>query len=139
MTNPLITPPPDPMPPGFITVELALLREQTIWFIAANSIDLVLIPVVIQRTASGGYNVINQSPRPPQRMRLISMSADQRPTITEDGVEREIDLTLLGRWDAQIDIGDWWRDGEGLLYEVIEMVPYNGYEVRALVTKKGHG
>jgi hypothetical protein len=67
------------------------------------------------------------------------MSASQKPTITDDGIEREIDLTLLGPWDAQLDIGDWWRDGEGLKYEIIEMVPYNGYEVRALVVKSGHG
>lgn len=131
--------PPEPMPSGYINLEMQLLRDQTEWFIAARPIDLVLIPVQMQRLANGGYAEVNLSPRPPQRMRLISMSADQRPTITEDGIEREIDLTLLGRWDAEIDLGDWWRDGEGLYYRVMELVPYNGYEVRALITKKGHG
>jgi hypothetical protein len=131
--------PPEPLPGGYISLELAVLRDQTDWFIGARPIDLILTPVQVQRTANGGFHVINLAPRLPQRMRLISMSADQRPTITEDGIEREIDLTLLGRWDAQVDIGDWWRDGEGLYYEIMEMVPYNGYEVRALVTKRGHG
>lgn len=131
--------PPDPMPSGYINLEMQLLRDQTEWFIAAHPVDLVLIPVRRDRTANGGYVDVNLPPRAPQRMRLIAMSADQRPTVTEDGLEREIDLTLLGRWDAQIDIGDWWRDGEGLFYEVVELVPFNGYEVRALITKKGHG
>lgn len=131
--------PPEPLPPGYISTELALLRDQTAWFIAANSIDLILTPVRRQRTGSGGTAVINMPNRPMQRMRLISMSASQKPKLTEDGIEREIDLTLLGEWDAQMDIGDWWIDGEGLKYEIIEMVPYNRYEVRGLVVKSGHG
>lgn len=131
--------PPDPPPLGYITLELQMLRDQTEWFIAARPIDLTLTPVKSQRTSTGGTTRTNLPARPAQRLRLISMSDSQKPTITEDGVEREIDLTLLGPWDAQIDIYDWWRDGEGLLYEVVEMVPYNGYEVRALVVKSGHG
>jgi hypothetical protein len=89
--------------------------------------------------ARRGSALVDLPERPVQRMRLISMSASQKPKITEDGIEREIDLTLLGSWDCQLDIGDHWTDGEGLSYEVIEMVPYNGYEVRALVVKAGHG
>jgi hypothetical protein len=131
--------PPEPLPPGYISTELALLRDQTAWFIAANSIDLILTPVRRQRTGSGGTAIINLPNRPIQRMRLISMSASQKPKLTEDGVEREIDLTLLGEWDAQMDIGDWWLDGEGLRYDIIEMVPFNRYEVRGLVVKSGHG
>jgi hypothetical protein len=131
--------PPAELPPGFITLEMALKRDQTAWFIAANPVTLTLTPIRKDRTSSGASVIVDLPPRAPQKLRLISMSASQKPTITEDGVEREIDLTLLGPWDAQIDIGDWWRDGEGLLYEVIEMVPHNGYETRALVVKKGHG
>lgn len=131
-------PPADP-PNGFITLELALKRDQTVWFIAAQPTDLVLTPVQRQRTSTGAWKYVNQPARPSQRLRIISMSASQKPTLTDNGIEREIDLTLLGPWDAQIDIGDWWRDGEGLFYEVLEMVPHNGYETRALVVKKGHG
>lgn len=131
--------PPDPLPSGFISLELALLRDQTSYFIAANPIDLIVTPVRRQKTAAGGVAVLNLPVRPRQRMRLIAMSASQKPTITDDGIEREIDLTLLGTWDAQLDVGDWWRDAESLLHEIIELVPYNGYEVRALVVKSGHG
>jgi hypothetical protein len=135
----IILPRPPVIPQGYLSLELAMLRDQTEWFIAANPIDLIVIPVSRQRTPSGAVTGVNLPPRPVQRLRLISMSASQKPTITDDGIEREIDLTLLGPWDAQLDIGDWWRDGEGLKYEIIEMVPYNGYEVRALVVKSGHG
>lgn len=131
--------PPDQPPTGYISLELALLRDQTEYFIAAHPIELIVTPVRRQKTSSGGVAQMNMPARPVQRLRLISMSASQKPTITDDGIEREIDLTLLGPWNAQLDVGDWWRDAEGLLYEIVEMVPYNGYEVRALVVKSGHG
>lgn len=131
--------PPTQMPPGFINLELALKRDQTMWFIAANPSQMILTPVRRDRTAGGGFTEVNLTPRPIQTLRVISMSAAQKPTLTENGIEREIDLTLLGPHDAEIEIGDWWLDSENLRYEVIEMVPPNGYEVRALVVKKGHG
>lgn len=131
--------PPDEVPPGYISAELAILRDQTVWFIEANPIDLIVTPTRKVKTSSGAVTLQNLAARPVQRLRLISMSASQKPKITDDGVEREIDLTLLGPFDAQLDVGDWWRDGEGLKYEIVEMVPFNGYEVRALVVKSGHG
>lgn len=131
--------PPDPQPTENIALELQLLRDQTEWFIAANPIDLIVYPVKRQKVAGGGVASVPLPARPRQRLRLISMSYSQKPTITDNGIEREIDLTLLGPWDAQLDVGDNWRDGEGLHYEIVEMVPYNGYEVRALVVKNGHG
>lgn len=140
MSGPIILPPPPGAAPGGdIGIELGVQRELTTWFIAANPIWLRVTPVKKQRTTSGGQALVDLPERPVQKMRLISMSASQKPKITEDGVEREIDLTLLGEWDCQLDVGDHWRDGEGLAYEIVEMVPYNGYEVRALVVKSGHG
>lgn len=135
----ILPPPPGQPPEGFISLELALLRDQTAWFIEANPINLIVTPVRAMRTASGGTTVTNLPPRPVQRLRLISMSFTQQPLLTDDGTERRIDLTLLGPWNAMLDVGDWWRDGEGLRYEIVEMVPFNGYEVRALVVKSGHG
>lgn len=135
----ILPPPPSPAPSGSINLELQLKRDGTEWFIAANPIDLVLTPVRRARTTTGGTQVQDLPQRPIQRMRLISMSYSQKPTITDNGIEREIDLTLLGAWDCQMDIGDWWIDGEALRYEVVEMVPPNGYEVRGLVVKSGHG
>lgn len=131
--------PPTSEPQGQIPLEMQLLRDQTEWFIQANPFDLILIPINRVKQPGGGVAKVNQPPRAVQRLRLISMSYSQKPVITDDGIEREIDLTLLGAWDSEIDIGDHWRDGEDLWYEVVEMVPYNGYEVRALIVKNGHG
>jgi hypothetical protein len=131
--------PPSPDPNDEqISLELQILRDQTEWFINANPSRLILTPTNKTKDGQGGFTRINLSPRPLQTLRVIAMSDSQKPTLTDDGVEREIDLTLLGPWDAQIDIGDWWRDGENLYYSVIELIPYNGYEVRALVIKQGH-
>jgi hypothetical protein len=135
----ILPPPPPPVPDNLISQELAVQRDLTEWFIAANPIWLRVTPVNKVRKPGGGTALVNLPDREPQRMRLISMSASQKPKITEDGIEREIDLTLLGSWDCQLDVGDHWTDGEGLSYEIVEMVPYNKYEVRALVVKSGHG
>lgn len=135
----VLPPPPGPVPDGFVSQELAVNRDLTTWFIAASPIWLRVTPVKKQKTGAGGTALVNLPERVPQKMRLISMSASQKPKITDDGIEREIDLTLLGEWDCQLDVGDWWVDGEGLKYEIVEMVPFNGYEVRALVVKSGHG
>lgn len=131
--------PPGPEPSGDISLELQIQRDLTEWFIAANQSEIALTPVRKIADGAGGYHEQNMQARPPQEFRIIAMSYSQKPTITEDGVEREIDLTLLGKWDAQVQINDWWRDAENQLFKVIELVPYNGYEVRALVVKHGHG
>lgn len=131
--------PPNSVADTDVPLELQILRDQTEWFIAYKPIDLILTPARPVKTSSGAMQKQNLAARPVQRLRIISMYYTQKPTFTDDGVEREIDLTLLGPWDAQMDINDWWRDGEGLLYTIVEMVPYNGYEVRALVVKQGHG
>lgn len=132
--------PPSPDPnDGGVSLELQMQRDLTEWMIEPRKMWLILTPVRKMSDGAGGYLTAPLPSRPPQEFRLIAMSDSQKPTVTDDGVEREIDLTLLGKWDAQVDIGDTWRDGEGLNYQVVEMVPYNGYEVRALVVKSGHG
>lgn len=137
---PIIVPePPRSDPQVDIAIELEYQRNLTTWFIEFEPLDVVLIPRLRTRTASGGSTYADLPPRRVQRMRLIRMSSAQKPLVTQDGRERIIDFTLMGQWDAEMAVGDHWRDLEGLLYEVVELVPSNGYERKALVVKHGHG
>lgn len=131
--------PPRSDPEIDLSAELKYQRRLTEWFIEFEPTDIALIPVQRVRTPSGGSRYEDLPPRRVQRFRVIRMSHTQRPLITEDGKERQIDLTLLGQWDAEMQVGDYWRDGEGLKYEIVELVPFNSYERKALVVKHGHG
>lgn len=119
--------------------ELQIQRDLTRWFIESDPKDIILIPHARVRTASGGSKYEAGSPRVVQRFRVLPRTDFQKPLFTEDGKERQIDLTLLGEWDAAMEIGDQWTDSEGQRYEIVEFVPDNRYQRKALVVKHGHG
>jgi hypothetical protein len=119
--------------------ELALQKKLTKQFIDSDPSTIKLIPRVKSATGSGGFKFTDQPARPPQVFKLITMTDSTRPTSTVDGVERLIDFTLLGVHDAVVKVYDYWRDPDGTRYEVVELVPSNLYEVKALVTKHGSG
>jgi hypothetical protein len=128
-----------PLPVFDLTAELTLNRINTALFIAQSPRRIVLTPRVRVRTAAGGSTTEDQAERPEQVFRLIQQSPsgasiEQR---TVDGeTERRIDWVLLGDWDAQVDVGDHWEEA-GIWYEVMSLIPYNGYEVRANVEATG--
>lgn len=119
--------------------ELAVLRNQTHWFILTDPSFIILTPVLKVKNASAGFTRIDQPPRPSQTFKLITLNENAKPTIVQDGVERLVDFQLLGEWDAQMNVGDYWRDAENLKYEIVELVPTNEYETRGMVVKHGHG
>jgi hypothetical protein len=119
--------------------ELTVQKKLTKQFIDSDPSTIALIPRVKATTGSGGFKFTDQAPRAAQVFKLITMSDATRPTITTDGVERIIDFTLLGEYNAVVKVFDYWRDADGTRYEVVEIVPFNLYEVKALVTKHGSG
>jgi hypothetical protein len=116
-------------------MDLATNRALTAAFISFDPIDIVLVPRVRAKTQSGGWQFVNQPPRASQRFKLIRMSATQRPVVTVDGVDRVIDYTLLGKYDALMDRYDIWTDGP-YTYEIVEIVPENGYQTKGLVDRR---
>lgn len=111
-------------------------REQTRLFIDLDPTDLVLIPMVEQIQPNGTKKRVPGPPRPVQRVKLIPMTYDQRPTVTLAGVERIIDYHILGVHTAVIQPGDHWVDEDGgTWYEVIAMADGHDYEVKALVER----
>lgn len=39
---------------------------------------------------------------------------------------------LIGEWDSAMGVDDFWMDG-AVRYQVMELLPYNGYERRGQV------
>lgn len=138
---PIIVPdPPRTTPQIDLTTELRVQRKNTSWYIAYDPIQVTLIPRTKTRTPSGGTAFADGIARLPQIMRLIPTTSDQKPTVTLDGKERLIDFTLMGQWDAEMEPYDYWRDGEGQRYEVVEIVSAGkAYERKGLVVLHGHG
>jgi hypothetical protein len=118
------------------TTEQDIQRVNTTAFIDAHSVEVVLIPRTRGKSSTGTAMYVDGTARAPQICRLISMSFNERPAITVDGVERIATYTLLLEWDAIVARNDYFVIG-GVRYEVIEFVPYNGYEIRALVDAHG--
>jgi hypothetical protein len=130
--------PPGP-PPLSLDEELRVNRFNTIAFIAAEPLVLTLSVRGSARTPSGAYGRERQAERPAQTFRLLLQSPaggriEQR---TADGTERQVDFVLLGRWDAEIDVSDYWDDELGQRWEVTSLIPSNGYETRAVVEAHG--
>lgn len=123
----------------FTGLELTALRAQTKAFILAAPNTISLVPTFKAMQDSGGYRVVDGFPRQPQTFKLIATSSSERPTEAgpDTGVVRMHDYILLGEWDAEVRPGDHWTDQNNIRYEVIALVPYNGYETRAEVTASG--
>lgn len=116
-------------------------RRNTATFIAANPTTIALIPQRRVRTASGGYDVIQDPARAPQVLRLIDLTTgyatiSQPPQRTIDGVEHSVEFMLLGPWDSLMSRFDTWSSG-GFRFEVTDLYPENGYERRAMVVRYG--
>lgn len=139
------TTPLDPPPDFDLTVELQVQRDLTAWFIEADPIDIDLIPKSKETVPGGGFQLVDLPPRPSQRFHLIPMSFTERPvpsqgfsgSVTEQGAQSKFDFTLLGNWDATVKQNDWWTDERGQRWIVDSVIPYNGYEVKAMVMSYG--
>lgn len=122
--------------------ELEVNQRNTKAFIDANPVELVLRTRIRTNTGSGVKE--EEGPqRDPQIFRLIDQTRTSGPepgTVqANDGVQRKIEYQLLGVHDAVIGLYDFWVDSAGIRFEVADLIPFNGYEVRAQVIRYGEG
>ena len=130
---PIIVPtPPSTDPVVAREPELLIHRRNTEYFIAWNPYPVTLIPRERVKTSSGS-KWVDGSPRVVQTMRLIPQSETTPPVTTADGKVRSVTHVLLGRWDADMAIGDHWTDTIGSTFEIVDMSTPNGYELKALI------
>lgn len=89
-------------------VELAMHRKNTVAFIDADPIDILLVRYEKVQTSSGGVKWTLSETQPNlQTFRLIPNSDATASSMTSDGVVAPIAYTLLGLWDA--DLRQWDR------------------------------
>jgi hypothetical protein len=120
--------------------ELAVNRRNTLAFIASRPILLALIPQNRVKTSSGGFRYEDAPERAEQKLRLIEQASayGNSPGLLQssDGKQRRVQYQLLGAYDAEIGVYDYWISG-GLRFEVVELLPFNNYERRGQVVQYG--
>lgn len=110
---------PDVAPVTGNPAVLTAQREATLAYIAYDPTTIELVPCARVSTPSGGFTEVDGAPRDAQSVKMIELSYDQRPTLTQNGIERVIDYHLMGRWDMQIAVGDYWVDNEGTRWDIV--------------------
>jgi hypothetical protein len=123
-----------------VASELAVNRRNTLRFIAARPIVLRLTTTVTNRTETGGVALSDGPLRTAQTLRLIEQASayGNSPGLlpAQDGKQRRVRFQLLGAYDSEIAVGDHWIDA-GVRFEVVELLPFNGYERRGQVVQYG--
>lgn len=119
-----------------INLELGLQqkmqRDLTRWFISTDPTSITLTPRQWVEKPGGGFDFVDVAPRPEQTFKIIQQGGHFNGiTDSGDGFERQYEFILLGEWDCEMDIGDWWKDPNGQHWEVSGFIPYNGYERKA--------
>lgn len=113
--------------------ELDHQRRMTKAFIDADPMVIALIPQSTTITPGGGRKLEQGQPRADQTFKLIPMTFDQRATVTAGGVERIIDYTLLGEWDAVGEVWDMFTlDDPNEYYLVVAISDGHKYERKYL-------
>lgn len=130
-----------PDPPALGADGIELNRTLTSWFISQDPVDVVLTPRVTARTASGATATTDGTPRPAQRVTMVygGNTGAGRAGIVEagDGRERMFSYVMVMEWNAQVAIGDHFVDFKGQHWEVEEILPNNGYEIKATMRSYG--
>lgn len=117
--------------------ELAVQRELTAAFIAADFELITLIPRIEVTTGTGGRTWEDGVARVPQAFHVIERVSSARINTRVPGGEHgEEDFTLLGAWDVVIEVKDRF-DFRGAQWEVSRVDWDNGYERRASVIRHG--
>lgn len=118
-------------------IELAVQRDLTRAFIAADQDLIVLIPQVEIKTPTGGRTTEDGTPRDAQAFHFSERNSTARTATRVPGGEmREEEYTLIGNWDAIVEVKDRFSFG-GAEWQVAALERENGYERRAAVIRYG--
>lgn len=116
---------------------LEALRRSTLAFIADDPYSIELQPKGSERVKKpgGGFDFGDGlPPKPAQRFKLVAASGG---SFDGDGKQgHKWDYALIGAWNADIEIGDTWVDGN-TQYRVASLMQNNGYEKVAAVVAVG--
>lgn len=99
-------------------------------------------PVVLTRNSlptpdgSGGYTSGGAEPIEEQEFVLSTTNRQLPIRRTVDGIEISPEYIMTGRWDADVQAGDWFFK-EGIKYEVVFVHLDRSFETTAEVTYRG--
>lgn len=121
-----------------ISLELEVNKRMTRAFIAVRPVTITLTPRTDVADGAGGAVKTNGTARAPQTFSLIEPggSGYKEPAMTDAGAQYTIDFMLLGEFDAVIAVDDVFTH-DGREFKVLSVMPFNGYERRALVVRHG--
>jgi hypothetical protein len=113
------------------SLEISVHRKNTKRFIDADSTKIALIPRS-EQYVDGTKKFLALPPRAVQTLKVIWMGDDGvvRQIDQTPGGVRRFDFVLLGEYDAIIQIGDCWYEGNQE-FRIEYVYPYNDYEVKA--------
>lgn len=109
-------------------------RRLTEWFINDDPTPITLKTKVRQRSG-GSSDFVNGPDRDEQILKVIYSGSDGQ-FVTADGETRRFDFIIVGKYDAIIEINDYWTEGKQR-YTIDYVYPYNGYEVKCGGTSHG--
>lgn len=120
------------------------LRKGTDVILKQFGTEITLIPHLRVKKAGGVYDWEPQPPRDPQIFNVEPVGATLTGitgasggiTNAEGAKLHSWSYVLTGKYDAQIAIGDVWKDG-ATSYRVDAIQPYNFYEKTAVVNAIG--
>ena len=116
---------------------LAELRRVTEHFIADDPTIIVLTPHSKVSDGCGGYLFVPETPRVSQVFKVIAIPTSTDGIVESEGASsRKWDYVLLGKYDAEVEIGDSWTDGDSS-YRVTGCMQENDYERRFSVIAFG--
>jgi len=120
-------------------LELDRNRKMTDFFIKTHprKTAIVLSRETFVNDGAGGWkrSGVPQT-RSSQDMAFLPVTTQLPVRRTQDGQEVNPEYTLIARYDAVIEPGDWfWVNG--VKYEVVFIHPDKSYEIKAEVTYRG--
>lgn len=117
--------------------ENEVMRKQTTEFIAVYPQVIALVRTAMESDGSGGFKTVGPNPLGPQTFRQITQPTNtQVLRRTIDGEEVSPDFVLLGEWNADVQIGDWYMK-DGAKHEVVYVKEDRRYETWAEVKYRG--
>lgn len=139
------------MPGPISAIQLAELAFTTQAYIDENPVTIVLTPSrgAPTKKPSGGHDYGTPTNRIPQTFRLIELPSPDglEESKNDGGFVRKYGYQLVGMPTAIVEFGDIWDevapDNTMIHYHVDDVQPFNGWEVRAMVsafaTEPQHG
>ena len=117
---------------------LQRMRADTSRFIAMVPVELELSINTMEDDGTGGKKRTPGGTRPPQVFTLLEPGGSNygQKMSQPEGTYTVYDFTLLGEWDAIVGLHDEFTY-MGNVYRVENILPNNGYEVRAMVLSTG--